>query len=512
MPHKYLSLAISLAFSALSSATYADVIQGPSSSASPYLVPVAPGVDIISLLTVGDSVNVKPDGSPYRMVGIPDGLGVLRGEHGTFTVLMNHELGNTAGVARAHGGLGAFVSKWSIKRDTLQVVKGEDLIQQAYLYDKASGSYVLGNKVSFSRFCSADLPAKEAFYNKHSKKGTPERIFMNGEESGSEGRAFAHIVTGPNAGKSYELPYLGKFSWENAVANPYRQDKTIVIGTDDNSSKGQIYVYVGQKKSLGNEIERAGLSGGGLYGIRVLGSAQAEDRLTGFSGNFDLVSLGDVSSKSGAELNTLSASAGVSEFLRPEDSAWDPKHPNVLYVATTDRYDNLKDGTGSQVGRSRIYRFTFTDLSRPELGGTVAQVITGTEATQMMDNLTVSKNGNVVIQEDVGNNPRSGKIWLYQTKTQTLTEIAKHDPARFGDYSPATPPYSQDEESSGVIDITDFVEDADWAKRGMRYYLGVVQAHYSFGGELVEGGQLNVLGVPSNKSGHDEEEDSDRDD
>ncbi len=66
----------------------------PSSSQSPYLLRSQPGIVTKSILTVGDSVNTKPDGvSPYRMVGIPDGLGAYDNGDGTFTVLMNHELG-----------------------------------------------------------------------------------------------------------------------------------------------------------------------------------------------------------------------------------------------------------------------------------------------------------------------------------------------------------------------------------------------------------------------------------
>src|SRR5215471_18503277 len=68
---------------------------------SPYIVPVAPGVSTQAILTVGDTVN------GYRMVGIPDGLGAFDNGNGTFTVLMNHELVNTEGVTRAHGGMGA---------------------------------------------------------------------------------------------------------------------------------------------------------------------------------------------------------------------------------------------------------------------------------------------------------------------------------------------------------------------------------------------------------------------
>ena len=37
---------------------------GPSSSQSPYLVRAQPGVVTKSILTVGDSVNIKPDGTP----------------------------------------------------------------------------------------------------------------------------------------------------------------------------------------------------------------------------------------------------------------------------------------------------------------------------------------------------------------------------------------------------------------------------------------------------------------
>jgi hypothetical protein len=93
-------------------------ITGPSSSQSLYIVPVADGVRTFCLLTVGDSVNNEPDGSPYRLVGIPDGLGAFDNGDGTFTLLMNHELRDSVGVVRAHGAKGAFVSKWTISKDT----------------------------------------------------------------------------------------------------------------------------------------------------------------------------------------------------------------------------------------------------------------------------------------------------------------------------------------------------------------------------------------------------------
>ena len=91
---------------------------GPSSSQSPYLVRSQPGVVLRSIVTVGDAVP-RAGGGSYRMVGIPDGLGAFDNGDGTFTVLMNHELGATAGAFRAHGAKGAFVSRWTIRGDDL---------------------------------------------------------------------------------------------------------------------------------------------------------------------------------------------------------------------------------------------------------------------------------------------------------------------------------------------------------------------------------------------------------
>ena len=58
---------------------------------------------------------------------------------------------------------------------------------------------------------------------------------MNGEEAGPGGRTFAHHATGQKHGTSYELPLLGRMSFENSVASPWPQDKTIVVSLDDST-------------------------------------------------------------------------------------------------------------------------------------------------------------------------------------------------------------------------------------------------------------------------------------
>ncbi|MBG1265597.1 esterase-like activity of phytase family protein [Nostoc sp. WHI] len=449
-----------------------DTTKGPSSSATPYIIPATSGsgVNLTSILSVGDSIG------GYKMVGIPDGLGFFDNGDGTFTLLMNHELGATAGAVRAHGSIGAFVSKLVINKSDLSVVSGSDLIQTVNLWN---GSGFTQGTTAFNRFCSADLPSVSAFYNDATGLGTDVRIFLNGEESGPESRAFGHIATGINAGTTYELPYLGKFSWENAVASPTASDKTVVAGLDD-STGGQVYFYVGNKTNSGTEIEKAGLNNGKLYGVAVAGFTSETNATSLTSGTrFTMADLGNVQNTTGANLETQSLAAGVTAFLRPEDGAWDPSNLKDFYFATTNGFNNP----------SRLWRLRFDDATNPESGGTIEAVLDGTEGQQMFDNLTIDRYGHILLQEDVGNNAHNGKIWQYDIATDTLKVLAKHDPARFGDIGvAATLPFSQDEESSGIIDAQDIL--------GPGWFLLDTQAHYNIPGELVQGGQLQALFNP----------------
>jgi secreted PhoX family phosphatase len=445
---------------------------GPSSSQSPYLVPTAAGVEVKSILTVGDSVNARPDGTPYRLVGIPDGLGAFENDDKkSFTLLMNHELTGAAGIQRAHGATGAFVSKWTVDEKTLKVTRGDDLIRNIATWNTATGTWNAPAKgIALSRLCSADLAAAGAFLDRRTGKGTRKRIFMSGEESGTEGRVFAHLLDGT----SYELPRLGKLSWENAVANPDGREKTVVVGTDDGTD-GQVYVYVGSKTTAGGTVEKAGLANGVLYGIKVDNyGAESNGAVPTDGTRFSLAGLGDVSGKSGAQLNADSNAAGITKFLRPEDSSWDPKHPEVLYFTTTNAFN----------APSRLWKLTFDDVAKPELGGTITAVLKGTEGQQMLDNLTVNDRGQVLLQEDIGNQDPLGKVWLFDPKSGTLTKIAQHDPALF---TPGAAGFlTRDEESSGIIPAPFLGKD---------WYLLDVQAHSPLGGELVEGGQVLAMKV-----------------
>jgi hypothetical protein len=430
----------------------------------------------------------------YRMAGIPDGLGAYDNGDGTFTVLMNHEIPSNLGVVRAHGGKGAFVSKWVIEKDGFKVRHGEDLFQRVFQWNVATGAWEsipAGSPLlNLGRLCSADL-SDGAFYDAATGLGTTERIFMDGEEVGNEGRGFGTVVTGPDAGSAYNLAALGRMSFENSVAKPGTGASTVVAEMED-AGNGQVYFYVGAKKSSGTDIDKAGLTGGTLYGLKIDGVTSENNATTlpGGSAHFSLVPLGDVTALTGAQLSDLSIASGLSGLNRPEDGSWDPSDAHNFYFNTTAAFNGI----------SRMWKLRFDSPSDVLAGGVATIEVasppfdpTKSNADQagprMFDNMTVNDRGQVIDLEDVGNNAYLGGVYQYDPSTKDLARIAQHDPNRFavGGSSFIT----QDEESSGVI-------PAFFLGSG-KYLIDVQNHKESADPELVEGGQLLVLTIPTGK-------------
>jgi hypothetical protein len=116
------------------------------------------------------------------------------------------------------------------------------------------------------------------------------------------------------------------------------------------------------------------------------------DKCDGLDGAFTLANLGDVTGKSGATLEADSVAAGVSGFQRPEDGSWDPINPHVFYFVTTAGFTN----------KSRLWRLTFDDPADPAAGGTIDEVLSGDEGHKMLDNMTVNRQGQVLIRRTSG--------------------------------------------------------------------------------------------------------------
>jgi Ca2+-binding RTX toxin-like protein len=253
---------------------------------------------------------------------------------------------------------------------------------------------------------------------------------------------------------------------------------------NEDATPGQVYMYIGTKQATGSTLDKAGLTNGTLYGIK----ADFRTEITtgqALAGSFSVVALPDETNRTGANLQADSNTAGVTEWLRPEDGAWDTINPNRFYFATT----------ASTTTPSRLWALDFVDATDPSTGGTYKALLDGTEGQVMFDNITVSPDGTLILQEDPGNFAAAAKIWHYDPSTDVLTEIARHDSARFGDTGiSATSPFTIDDETSGVIDVTDMLGSAT-----TKAFLVASQAHYTFPGanstEVVEGGQLQLMTI-----------------
>jgi hypothetical protein len=204
------------------------------------------------------------------------------------------------------------------------------------------------------------------------------------------------------------------------------------MGLDDGDATvgQQVYLYRGTKTDAGNPVEKAGLTNGKLYGIKVLGIAQSEYQKTdwqvGEQHDFELVDVSQyagIGGTNGGAVDTLdedSQAKGVTNFQRPEDGAWDPKNPSDFYFVTTSSFGPRPDE--NRTGQTRLWRLRFVDPTDPSKGGKLTLLIdgplgtadspsaTGTQSAgspgpQMFDNITVNDRGRCCLWRTSGTRP-----------------------------------------------------------------------------------------------------------
>ncbi|WP_088315802.1 alkaline phosphatase PhoX [Kineosporia sp. R_H_3] len=488
---------------------------GPTGGIAPYVLPVAPDVTVTSLLTVNN--GAAKDGT--QLVGIPDGIGAYRSGK-RVVALVNAELGATAGIARAHGQKGAFVSRWTIDPKTLAVTTGSDLVQPGVRYwDYTTGAYAAApvapagaaagtHTAAFNRFCSGYLAPAGSLYNDDTDAGYDGAIYMANEEAGDEGRVFGVTTDGA----ATQLPRLGLFSWENTVSAANRTDTTVVMGNEDGGN-GQLRVYVGTKTTKGSPVERAGLTNGSLFVVDTADesvSTDAQFRTAYGKGKAVPVTFGAGeqvdTTASGAAQNADAAAKGLT-LNRIEDGSFDPRNRNDYYFLTTEGGSTAANPAEPGVSRDGggLWRLRFTNVDKPELGGTLTLLLDGSEAPYLSkpDNMAIDRRGNLLVQEDPGGNDHVARILAYRIKDGRVGVVAGFDTALFGVTNPAgTTPDTRavlttDEESSGIVDTADlfgkgtFLFDAQvHTKKNLPAGTGAGTVE-----ELVENGQILLLEV-----------------
>jgi hypothetical protein len=451
------------------------VSTGPSTTTLPYILPIAPGVSIKSLLTVGDGAA----GNGYRMVGIPDGLGLIR-QGANLVLYSNHELGDTGspnftplGITRRHGQAGAFVSRWVIDPATLRFKEGSDWINPGVqFYDYPSGDYVSsGARFAdsatqnswFLRFCSGTLSDPGQFWNASSGNGYRGQIYFANEESGDNGRLFG--IT--REGDATQLPRLGLFSWENTKPAANSTDTTLIMGQEDGPTDGsQPWVYVGTKQKSGPPVAKAGLTNGDDHVLDADNQAVSTDaqwRSTYSKGVGARVHLVDNDWDATGRVQNATAKADGLNLNRIEDGHWDPNNPNDFYFVTTQ--GGFTSGSGpNALDTGGLWRLRWDDIEDPDSGATLTLLLDGSETPpdgtklNKIDNMTIDTHGNIVIQEDPGNVNHLARIVAYRISDGALGVVAKFDETLFGTGATAdSNKLTIDEESSGIIDTEDFL-------------------------------------------------------
>lgn len=489
---------IALACSALA-ATVAVPAANAATSEFLYMEPASAGVSLTPIATAADRIN------GYLFYGVPDGIGVLK-DGDDVVLFVNHELSSTdkvAGAQQRAGGTAqaATVSALNVNTETWTAVGAGEAMRNVTFYDyqgkqyatkptaptgaAAKDSYGAANHTTaLNRFCSSSMsqPGDLAFRTKIDGKdvtlGYTGPVYFTGEEGSDESRAFAMT----NTGQMLQLPKFGLASWETFVAAPQTGRATVVMGNEDGSATdSQLWMYVGEKTAEGAWADKAGLTNGQAYVLKVDGVA-TDNAFRSAKGKSSAanVSFVPIDTNANGVAQNAQARAGTI-FARVEDGAFDPKNPNDYYFVTTESNKDAKatapnpaTPTVSRDGGA-LWRLRFNDVKNPLGGATLTMLLDGSEAPYLNkpDNITIDSLGNILIQEDPGNNAHIARVVAYRVADGKLGTVAKFKDQYF-DPNKATQFITQDEESSGITDITSMV-----AKEGdtKSYYVLDAQVH-----------------------------------
>ena len=519
----------------ITATAFLAISAAPANAAAPvYVEAVATSATLTPFASAGDMVGT------YLVPGIPDGLGAVKNGN-SLRIITNHEWSATNAVAAGRttaGGLvsGSFLSDMTYDLRTQKVTKAVDLFKDVVWYDYTTGKYgqtpvapagalvkdsfgTLNHSYLLNRFCSGSLAPAGSFFDKASGYGFTDAVFLAGEEGGDESRAFATNLTN---GQLVQLPALGLAAWENVIPAPTKGKTTVLMTNEDGSATdSQQWMYVGTKTKTGTWYEKAGFTNGKSYVVAAAaGAAVANDAeiRTKYGKNKPFaITFAEVNTKVNGKDQNIEANAKGIEFARVEDGHFDPKKPNDYYFVTTQSDSdplnkavaattpNPATPTVSRDGGA-LWRIRFNDVSKPLSGATLELLLDGSESIYMSkpDNISVDSFGNVLIQEDPGNNAHLARIVSYRISDGKVGTIAQFKAEYFT--STGASFITQDEESSGIIDVTTELRTSksDTAS----YYMFVAQIHATPAkarpdldpadatlAKAVEGGQWYILKI-----------------
>ena len=456
------------------------------------------------ILATNSAVTIKPlvytgdlkTGTVVR--GIPDGMGAYKNENGGISLLSVHEIPSYSPIAQLSKSdssqWGVSITKFNITPASKVITSAENFIKKISYYNYNTGEYTntpiggapagttKGLDWNISRFCSATLvqAGNLSYTSGGTTYGYEGPVFLSGEEDGDSGygRGFAFDMDG----NGIQLPRVGLASWENLMPNLKPGMNTVVMGNEDGpATDSQLFMYVGKKTTTGSFADKAGLTNGTPYVMSIpeIANDNAFRAKYGKNKAVDVTFNKTIWNANMADQQKDHAAQGT-EMTRVEDGEWDPINPNIFYFITTESNKdkgatapNPAEPTFSRDGGA-VWRLTFVDGQNPDKGAKLELLLDGSEAPYLSkpDNLAVTKNGVLLIQEDPGDNGHVSRIVAFRLNDSKIATVAEFNKEYF---APGAAKFmTQDEESSGIIDATSlFARSGD----NNSYYLFNAQVH-----------------------------------
>jgi hypothetical protein len=343
---------------------------GFKTSQAPMLMPVAPGVSVEPLITVGETLP----GTSYKFESIPDGIALVKQRRGhKVDVFVNHETSTVPFPFTPATGVGfndftnALLSKLTLHPKTGGVL---------------AGRYAITSEQNYQRFCSNTLVGPSEGFQRPlllTNEEATDWVFRTGTSwpaptappAEQAGVVAAHDV---RSGQTKSIYGMGRHNHENSVGVP-GYGRPVVLSGDDTftAPASQLYLYTARNgRAVWNDEgslwafvsdNPAVNDYGDLSGtLSVSGHFIAVPRMiaTGKNPNGTDVRAADVGFPAppagvldGPQwvLEHWSNTNNVFQFIRIEDIQYDRTHRNVLYMADTGEPRALPDPATGRLRR-----------------------------------------------------------------------------------------------------------------------------------------------------------------
>jgi alkaline phosphatase len=367
-----------------------------------YVVPVADGVMVQPILTVGEAVPHTGDPqSSYRMVGALAGLGTYQDKTGTVRLFMSHTMSSTQvsmplAASQPVSMTGSIVSEYMLTAgEPVGVISGSLALDQVYHWETSTIHrvmlpYIVLGTADIRQAQSANIPTSTsptfigsfvdrtaewqdstssaykfaslgAGYLAGPHHGFDDHLYLTGENTSAADSfdGLGGLAVAFSDAAAWTLPGMGHFAKAHVLVVPDTGSRTLVLLLEGGSGSldSQLYMYVGEKApAAATAVERAGLVGGELYFFRSTAEGkQGEATFTSADGTIDgeWINVADVL-EAGEQVWNLPAvvldervqAAGAFNVTRVGDAAYDPNNPMTVYFSTTgSSYSDPETGT-----------------------------------------------------------------------------------------------------------------------------------------------------------------------